>query len=304
MGRNTGDLNADGFPDILIGTGHPYWASKDLVKVMLPVRYHDSMSSRNAAEYLGLDAIGESRSHGYALGDVDNDGDVDIYNNNGGPSQIQGSWGYNALYLSQGNASSWIKISLEGVLTNRDAIGARVRVETNNGREIWRYPAAGKGFCNTDSPILHFGLGKTATHANITEVYWPSGLVQTYVNLQTRNQHDITETGISLKGNPTVGGQVTIKATGPRNGRVELLYSSALIYNPDPVSHTVHRLGGIPFYTGSTMLGANGRADIAFNIPNDPSLSGTSLFLQAVVTDVLHPSRLVVGTNAVELAIP
>ena len=69
-------------------------------------------------------------------------------------------------------------------------------------------------------------------------------------------------------------------------------------------NHTVHRLGGVPFYTGSTMLGANGRADITFNIPNDPSLSGTSLFLQAVVTDVLRPSRLVVGTNAVELAIP
>ena len=304
MGHNTGDINADGFPDILIGTGHPYWASKDLIKIMLPVRYSDAMSSRNAAGHLGLDAIGESRSHGYALGDIDNDGDVDIYNNNGGPSQIQDSWGYNALYLSQGNASNWIKISLEGVLTNRDAIGARVRVETNNGRDIWRYPAAGKGFCNTDSPILHFGLGKTATRANITEIYWPSGLVQTYVNLQTRNQHDITETGISFTGNPAVGGQVTIKAAGPRNGRVELLYSSSLIYNPDPVNHTVHRLGGVPFYTGSTMLGANGRADITFNIPNDPSLSGTSLFLQAVVTDVLRPSRLVVGTNAVELAIP
>ena len=304
MGHNTGDINADGFPDILIGTGHPYWTAKDLAKVMFPVRYSDAMSSRNAAAYLGVDAIGFSRSHGYALGDIDNDGDVDIYNNNGGPSQIQNSWGYNALYLAQGNASNWIKISLEGILTNRDAIGARVRVETNNGRDIWRYPAAGKGFCNTDSPILHFGLGKTATRANITEIDWPSGLVQTYVNLQTRNQHDITETGISFTGNPTVGGQVTVKATGPRNGRVELLYSSSLIYSPDPVSHVVHRLGGVPFYTGATALDADGSADITFNIPNDPSLSGSSLFLQAVVADVLHPGRIVVETNAVELAIP
>jgi hypothetical protein len=304
MGHNTGDINADGFPDILIGTGHPYWERKDLVKAMFPVRYSDAMSSRNAAAYLGLDAIGDSRSHGYALGDIDNDGDVDVYNNNGGPSQIPSSWGYNALYLAQGNTSNWMKMSLEGVLSNRDAIGARVRVETNNGRDIWRYPASGKGFCNTDSPILHFGLGKTATRANIAEISWPSGLVQTYVNLPTRDQHDIIETGISFSGNPAVGGQVTVKATGPRNGRVELLYSSVLVYNPDPVNHVVHRLGGTPFYLGPTSLDAQGRANITFNIPNDPSLSGNSLFLQAVVIDVLYPNRIAVKTNAVELAIP
>ncbi|HIA38832.1 MAG TPA: hypothetical protein EYN86_04930 [Planctomycetes bacterium] len=97
---------------------------------------------------------------------------------------------------------------------------------------------------------------------------------------------------------------MTIQAIGPSNGRVELSYSSALVYNPDPVDHVVHRLGGVPFYSGATALGVNGRANITFDIANDPNLSGNSLFLQATVIDVLNPNRLVVKTNAVELAIP
>jgi hypothetical protein len=303
MGHSTADINADGFPDIFIGTGHPYFARKDLVKAMFPTRYSDSMASREVASYLGLNAIGDSRSHGYAFGDIDGDGDLDLYNNNGGPSQIRLSWGYNALYLAQGNTANWMMMNLEGIRSNREAVGARIKVETNGDREVWRYPTIGKGFCNTDSPTQHFGLGfDTATE--LTEIYWPSGVTQSYFALDTQTTHEIVESGISFTGNPGVGGQVTVKAIGPRNGRVELLYSSTLIYSPDPVSHVVHRLGGTPFYTGATALDADGHADITFNIPNDPSLSGNSLFLQAVVTDVLHPGRIVVETNALELVIP
>ncbi|MDP6963135.1 MAG: CRTAC1 family protein [Planctomycetota bacterium] len=303
MGHNTGDINADGFPDILIGTGHPYWERADLVKVMFPTRYNDSMAGREAASYLGLDAVGPSRSHGYALGDIDNDGDVDIYNNNGGPSQFVGTWGSNALYLAQGNNANWLKLDLEGVESNRDGVGARVRTDANDGRSVWRYRTAGKGFCNTDSPILHFGLG-FATNTNLTEVFWPSGIVQSFVRLPLQQTHSIAESGIGFTGTPTVGGQVTINAIGPRDGRIELLYSSTEVFNPDPVNHWVDRLGGVPFYIGSSNLNSNGRESIVFDIPNDAALSGTSLFVQGTVSDVQTPSNMVVKTNVIELQIP
>lgn len=301
MGHSTGDMNADGFPDIFIGTGHPYWVQKDLVKAMFPTRYNDSMASREAAAFLGLNAVGQSRSHGYAFGDIDNDGDVDIYNNNGGPSQIPSTWGANALYIAQGNTANWMKMSLRGIRSNRDAVSARIKVEANDGREVWRSPSAGKGFCNTDSPIQHFGLG-FATKANLVEINWPSGLVQTYVDLQTQTQHDIIETGISCTDSPVAGNFVTIKAAGPPNGHVELFYSSAQIYNPDPIAHIVHRLAGQPLTAGTVGIGADGKANIPFIVP--ASASGSSIFLQATITDLTDPSRIVVKTNALELIVP
>ncbi len=301
MGHNTGDVNADGYPDIFIGTGHPYWTRKDLVHMMFPVLNSDSMSAHQAAGFMGLNSVGPSRSHGYAFGDIDNDGDVDVYNNNGGPSQIPNSWGYNALYHSQGNTSNWMKMSLRGVVSNRDAIGARVRVETNNGREIWRYPAAGKGFCNTDSPILHFGLGN-AVHTELTEIYWPSTLVQSYVNLDVKEQHDFVETGIIAVGAPVAGGQITVRVAGVAGGLADVFYSSTSAFIPDPVEHVVHRLGGTPILGRSAIIGAFGGVNIPFTIPASTP-SGTSIFLQVRVTDLANLNGIRVKTNAVELTI-
>tara|TARA_B110000116_G_scaffold217030_1_gene194102 strand:+ start:280 stop:2163 length:1884 start_codon:yes stop_codon:yes gene_type:complete len=302
MGHNTGDVNADGYPDILIGTGHPYWNRKDLVKVMFPVTNSDSMASHEAAGFMGLDSVGKSRSHGYALGDIDNDGDVDIYNNNGGPSQIAQSWGYNAFYFAEGNASNWMKMSLKGVVSNRDAIGARVMVEGTDDREIWRYPAVGKGFCNTDSPVLHFGLGGAAG-TELTEIYWPSTLVQTYVNLDTQKQHDIIETGIRISGTPVAGGQMIIRVSGAPGGLATSFYSLASAFVPDPVEHVVHRLGGNPVQGPSATITTQGGVNIPFIIPASAT-SGTSFFIQVTVTDPRHPNGIHLKTNAVELTIP
>jgi hypothetical protein len=194
-----------------------------------------------------------------------------------------------------------MKMSLRGIVTNRDAIGARVRVETNNGREIWRYPAAGKGFCNTDSPILHFGLGN-AVHTDLTEIYWPSTLVQSYVNLDVKEQHDFVETGITIAGTPIAGDQITIKVVGVPGGRADVFYSSTTAYIPDPVEHVVHRLGGSPILGQSAIIGAVGGANIPFIIPASTP-SGTSLFFQVRVTDLANPNGIHVKTNAVELTI-
>jgi hypothetical protein len=301
MGHSTADINADGFPDIFIGTGHPYFERKDLVKAMFPTRYNDSMASREVASYLGLDAVGLSRSHGYAFGDIDRDGDIDLYNNNGGPSQIQNTWGLNALYLAQGNNANWMMMNLEGIKSNREAIGARIKVETNGDREVWRYPTIGKGFCNTDSPTQHFGLGfDTATE--LTEIYWPSGITQSYVALETQTTHDIVESGLMFTGTPTVGGFVTLSLTGPRNGSITLEYSTTLDYKPDPYAHVIDRLGGIPDTYGQTGLGSDGKTSFQFWVPAT-AVSGSSLFLQATVTGPANSSYSVVKTNAIELQI-
>ena len=302
MGHSTADINADGFPDIFIGTGHPYWERKDHVKAMFPTRYNDSMASREVASYLGLDAVGASRSHGYAFGDVDRDGDIDVYNNNGGPSQIQSSWGENALYLAQGNNANWMMMNLEGIDSNREAVGARIKVETSGDREIWRYPTIGKGFCNTDSPTQHFGLGfDTATE--LTEIYWPSGITQSYFALATQTTHEIVESGLTSPSISTAaGGAVMLNITGQRSANVTVEYSPILDYKPDPVTHSINRLGGSPVTYGNTGLSIGGRASFPFVVPaNTPS--GSSLFIQVTITDPLSPSNIIVKTNAIEIQV-
>ena len=302
MGHSTADINADGFPDIFVGTGHPYWTRPDLVKAMFPTRYSDSMASREVASYLGLDAVGSSRSHGYAFGDIDNDGDIDVYNNNGGPSQIQSSWGYNALYLAEGNNANGMMINLEGINSNREAVGARIKVETNGDREIWRYPTIGKGFCNTDSPTQHFGLGfDTATE--LTEIYWPSGITQSYFALDTQTTHNIVESGLaSPSTSSAAGGAVMLRITGQRSANVTVEYSPILAYTPDPVTHSINRLGGSPVTYGNTGLNIGGRVSFPFVVPaNTPS--GSSLFIQVTITDPLSPSNIIVKTNAIEIQV-
>jgi hypothetical protein len=83
---------------------------------------------------------------------------------------------------------------LVGRLSNRSAIGAKVRVKARiGGREFWqlREISVGNGF--TGSPLLaHFGLGD-ATNVDLVRIEWPSGVVQTLTNLLTRQYLTVVE---------------------------------------------------------------------------------------------------------------
>ena len=109
-------------------------------------------------------------SRGCAFGDFDNDGDLDILivNLNEPPSLLR-----NDLTGSQ----NWIKIKLEGVKSNRSAIGARVVVHYG-GKKQAQALLSQSSFYSCNDPRLHFGLGPS-TAADV-EVFWPSGLHEKY----------------------------------------------------------------------------------------------------------------------------
>jgi hypothetical protein len=104
-------------------------------------------------------------SRGCAFGDFDNDGDVDILvvNLNEPPSLLR-----NDLKGKQ----NWLKVKLEGVKSNRSAIGARVIVHYG-GKSQAQAVLSQSSFYSSNDPRLHFGLG-ISTLADI-EVYWPAG---------------------------------------------------------------------------------------------------------------------------------
>ena len=116
-------------------------------------------------------------SRGCAFGDFDNDGDVDILivNLNEPPSLLRNDLAGN---------QNWLKVKLEGVKSNRSAIGATVLVRYG-GKVQAQAVLSQSSFYSCNDPRLHFGLGAFKT-ADI-EVRWPNGVVEQFPRV-TSNQ--------------------------------------------------------------------------------------------------------------------
>ena len=110
-----------------------------------------------------------------AIGDLNNDGFLDIYTGRIGQSRI---------YWNNDNGNNWIKINLKGVESNRNGIGARVEayttVDGGTVKQI-REVRSGDGFWYMNTLNTHFGFGATETIDKIV-VKWPSGTVDTILN--------------------------------------------------------------------------------------------------------------------------
>ena len=121
----------------------------------------------DVARPLGSDSIKDGR--GVAIADFNGDGklDVVINNNNSTPT----------IYLNNlRRVGASIGMKLVGTRSNRDAIGARVRL-TAGGKTMMRQVEAGSGYASESMVPVHFGLGAASTIEGV-EITWPSGLVQ------------------------------------------------------------------------------------------------------------------------------
>jgi hypothetical protein len=109
-------------------------------------------------------------SRGMALGDLDNDGRIDaVVTTNGGPAHI--------LHNETPTANHWLTLLLVGHKSNRDAIGAVVKLTTATGSQYWTVSTAGS-YLSSNDKRAHFGLGPQAEAESI-EIHWPSGIKQT-----------------------------------------------------------------------------------------------------------------------------
>jgi hypothetical protein len=173
------DLDNDGLPDIVMVTGNVY----PEVEHKLP--QYPNKTPRAVFRNLGngvfeelVEAAGPGiaeahSSRGCAFGDFDNDGDVDILviNLNEPPSLLR-----NDLQGKQ----NWIKVKLEGVKSNRSAIGARVLAHYG-GKTQAQSVLSQSSFYSCNDPRLHFGLGTNALVD--VEVHWPNGQVESFKRL-------------------------------------------------------------------------------------------------------------------------
>jgi enediyne biosynthesis protein E4 len=105
-------------------------------------------------------------SRGAAVGDFDNDGDLDILVNNCGQAP-------QLLRNDGGNKNHWLEILLIGTKSNRDGVGARVKVTTGD-LVLYDQRKGGMSYQSAQDPRLHFGLGQHSS-IDLIEILWPSG---------------------------------------------------------------------------------------------------------------------------------
>ncbi len=299
MGHNAADIDADGYPDVLLGTGSPPTAEDDVLLLVHPDGLGGLVTTDISASS-GLTGAGPTRCHGVAFGDYDDDGDIDIYLNLGGMAHNPTTVQANRLWSNDGNGNTWVGVDLTGVLSSRTPVGVHAWVVTNAGRIVHRWLAVGSGFGNTDSHTLHFGLGGAA---GITELHidWPSGIEQVITGLDIGSRHAIHETGLRLLGQPTTGTSVTLQFAGAPDDVAELLFALGTATTPLAKFDGLLLLAPPLFGPISVPLGPAGRLDLPLVIPSDPALVGVVLHLQAWI----HPPGANKGptlSNRIELA--
>ena len=131
-------------------------------------------------------------SMGQSWFDMDNDGDMDVF-------IATHSNQKNRLFINNGNSNNWIKIKLIGSISNKDAIGAKVKLCIGDKIQI-REINSQKGIGGQNSSIIHFGLGKNSK-IDSAFIFWPSGIVEEVKGLKTNSLNTVVEkSGFLVEG--------------------------------------------------------------------------------------------------------
>ena len=187
MGANFGDIDNDGWLDIYLATGDPRY---EFLVPNIMLRNAGGRKFHNVTWDLGVGHL--QKGHGVAFADFDHDGDQDLYNQLGGfypDDKFR-----NAFFLNPGNSNHWISIELVGTASNRDAIGARIRVdlETASG-PLSLHRAVGSVSSFGGSPRRQeIGLGQARSIGKLS-IHWPSGAKQSFTSVPRDSFLQITE---------------------------------------------------------------------------------------------------------------
>jgi hypothetical protein len=197
------DYDLDGYPDIFAANGH---IEEQIGRVQPKVQYKEPpLLFHNAGErgkgqfenVTGRMGAAFNRpvvARGAAFADYDRDGDLDILvTTNDGPAYLFRNDG--------GNRNRWICIRLVGRKSNRDGIGAVVRVTSKSGKQ-WNMVRSGSSYCSQSDLALTFGLGGDVA-VDAIEIEWPSGEKQKLGGVAADQFLTIDEmAGIVAKGRP------------------------------------------------------------------------------------------------------
>ncbi len=173
------DYDNDGWPDIFVTDGH---IEDAIERVQKRVRYAEpSHLFRNlgggkfeeVTAQMGAAFAAPRVARAAAYADIDNDGDLDVLvTTNAGPAY---------LFHNEGGTNHSLRIKLAGTKSNRDGIGAVVRLAAGNDKQ-WKMLRSGSSYLSQSELVLTFGLGAQAK-ADSVEIEWPSGQIDKVSNV-------------------------------------------------------------------------------------------------------------------------
>lgn len=184
------DYDLDGHLDLFAANGH---LEEEINRVQPRVTYKQPpLLFRNqgkgkfqsVASSLGTDLARPIVARGAAYGDLDRDGDLDVVvTTNHGPAYYFRNDG--------GNRNRWLRVKTVGTKSNRDGIGAVVRVTSASGKQ-WQMVRSGSSYCSQSELAPTFGLGPDKVVQTL-EIEWPSGTKQRLTNVPTNQVVTVEE---------------------------------------------------------------------------------------------------------------
>lgn len=173
------DYNNDGWEDLFVVNGY-FESSIDSNRFFKNISTPDSIAFVEVAEELGINDVAESRS--FLPFDYNNDGSLDLLISNFNEKPV--------LYKNIAQAGNWLKVELEGTLTNRNGFGSIVEIEADG--KIYRRYYHGAHFYGQSILPVHFGLDNASEIARLT-VYWLSGNTDEIAGIQPNQSIKIKE---------------------------------------------------------------------------------------------------------------
>jgi len=194
------DFDNDGDKDLLVVNGHILDNVEQFRDQLTYAQPRSMLANDGNGKFkevgpsLGKTFVRPAVGRGLAVGDYDDDGDLDflavncnsraeLFRNDGGNDPSRGG-------------GNWLMLKLEGTRSNHDGVGARVRVLTKgaDGKEHWQTEEAraGSSYLSSNDPRLHFGLGG-AMRAEVIEIRWPSGTFQRIEGVEGNRLHRLKE---------------------------------------------------------------------------------------------------------------
>ncbi len=182
------DFDNDGWKDLFVSRGHVESISRSGQPVDQTNTVFRNLGASGKwqplTEEAGFNAAPPARHRGCAFGDLDGDGRVDV---------VVSAIGKDAeIWMNRSVKSGhWLDIALRGTKSNRDGIGARIKLVTKSGAQ-YNHMTTSVGYASSSYGPVHFGLGPES-RAEVVEIHWPSGVVQTLQNVPADQMLKVTE---------------------------------------------------------------------------------------------------------------